>query len=94
VGAVFLYFGALKLFPGLGPAEDLVLRTIDILTFGVVPGRRAVFFTGALESALGLMLLTGRQLRVAIYLQLARWRAEALDGATANLAPSDGPKNH
>lgn len=67
VGGVFLYFGALKLFPGLSPAEDLVMTTIDILTLGLVPGRWAVLFTGVVECTLGLLLLTGRFLRLSIY---------------------------
>src|SRR5215204_4031866 len=36
VGIVFLWFGLLKFFPNLSPAEDLAARTISTLTFGVV----------------------------------------------------------
>lgn len=67
VGAVFLWFGLLKFFPGLSPAEDLVVRTFDVLTFDLVPGRAAVVFTAVVECALGTILLTGRWLRVAVY---------------------------
>ena len=38
MGIVFLWFGVLKLFPGLSPANDLAVRTIDTLTFGLIPG--------------------------------------------------------
>lgn len=67
VGAIFLYFGALKFVPGLSPAEDLVTRTFGLLTFDLVPGRAAVLFTAGVECALGIILLTGRWLRAAVY---------------------------
>jgi hypothetical protein len=34
LGIVFLWFGALKFFPGLSPASDLAARTIATLSFG------------------------------------------------------------
>ena len=34
---VFLWFGALKLIPGVSPAETLAGRTIETLTFGDGP---------------------------------------------------------
>ena len=37
LGIVFLWFGALKFFPGLSPASDLAARTIEMLSFGTVP---------------------------------------------------------
>lgn len=40
LGIVFFWFGALKFFPGLSPAQDLAMRTIDILTFGLIPSDR------------------------------------------------------
>jgi uncharacterized membrane protein YphA (DoxX/SURF4 family) len=68
LGAVFLAFGALKLFPGISPAQNLVESTTMILTFGTVPGPVALAAIGALECAIGLCLLTGKGMRVAIYL--------------------------
>lgn len=68
LGAVFLGFGVLKLFPGVSPAQDLVEMTSMILTFGLVPGSVALAAVGALECAIGLCLITGRGMRLAIYL--------------------------
>ena len=31
LGVIFVWFGALKLFPGLSPAEDLVRNTITFI---------------------------------------------------------------
>ncbi|MGH2898778.1 MAG: DoxX family protein [Solirubrobacteraceae bacterium] len=65
VGFVFLAFGALKLFPGVSPAEDLVRETTRVLTLGLVPGPLAVPAVGALECVIGACLLAGRALRCA-----------------------------
>ena len=66
LGLVFLGFGALKFFPGASPAEALVMRTIDTLTFGVVSGQTAVVLTAVLETFIGLTLVTGIGLRAGL----------------------------
>ena len=38
LGLIILGFGALKYFPGASPAEPLVMRTVDALSFGLVSG--------------------------------------------------------
>jgi uncharacterized membrane protein YphA (DoxX/SURF4 family) len=68
LGFVFLAFGALKLVPGLSPAEELAGRTVEILTLGLVPERIAVVAVGSLEVLIGVCLLTGRWLRVGLAL--------------------------
>ncbi|MCA1572438.1 MAG: hypothetical protein LC798_19480 [Chloroflexi bacterium] len=40
VGLIFLGFGVLKFFPGVSPAQDLSIKTIDLLTFGLIPSRQ------------------------------------------------------
>lgn len=67
VGAIFVYFGALKFVPGWSPAESLVMQTFKTITFDVVPGRLAVVFTGAVECVLGVLLLSGWLRRMTIY---------------------------
>ena len=37
IGVVFFWFGVLKFWPGLSPADGLALDTIDRLTFGLLP---------------------------------------------------------
>ena len=68
MGAVIFGFGVLKYFPGVSPAEDLVLTTTDLLTFGLVPGRPVLILLATLECVIGLSLITGLGLRVTIYL--------------------------
>ena len=66
MGIVFLWFGALKFFPGLSPATDLAVRTIDVLTFGLVPEKLSVILLASLETAIGLGFLTGRYMRLTL----------------------------
>ena len=66
LGLVFFGFGVLKFFPGISPAEGLASETFGILTFGLVPHGVAMFLIAALESTIGLLLLSGRGLRLAL----------------------------
>lgn len=68
LGVVFLWFGALKFFPGLSPAEDLAVRTITRLTFGLVPQQAALYILAAWECLIGLGLLSGVALRATLLL--------------------------
>lgn len=68
VGAVFLGFGILKFFPGVSPAEGLAKADSHILFLGLVPGGVAIVFIATLECFIGICLLAGRWMRVAIWL--------------------------
>ena len=68
VGIIFLWFGFLKFFPGLSPAEDLAARTIQVLSFGWVPPPIALTLLAAWECAVGLGLILGVYLRATLLL--------------------------
>jgi len=68
VGLVFLAFGILKFFPGVSPAEELTIKTTDALSFDLIPGHIAIVLIASLECIIGLLLITGRFLRIATYL--------------------------
>ena len=68
LGLVFLWFGALKLVPGLSPAEDLAARTIETLTGGAISSATSLPVLAIWESLIGLGLLTGRFLRATLLL--------------------------
>jgi len=68
MGAVLLGFGVLKYFPGVSPAEGLVLVPTKLFTFGLVPDQMLMVLTAIMECALGLSLILGRGLRVSVYL--------------------------
>jgi putative oxidoreductase len=68
LGLVIAGFGVLKFFPGVSPAEPLVTRAVDILTFGVITGQTAMVATAIAECAIALMLISGRFLRTGLVL--------------------------
>ena len=68
LGAVFFGFGVLKFFPNLSPAQSIATQTIGLLTFGVVPAGIARVLLACLECGIGLSFITGRGLRIAVWL--------------------------
>jgi len=68
LGVVFFWFGVLKFFPGLSPAEALAGKTIEALTLGAVSSSTAVLILAVWECAIGLGLLTGRFMRATLAL--------------------------
>jgi uncharacterized membrane protein YphA (DoxX/SURF4 family) len=68
LGIVFFWFGVLKFFPGLSPAQDLAAHTIEVLTLGVVKPSLSVPLLALWECLIGLGLITGRFMRVTLLL--------------------------
>lgn len=72
LGVVFFWFGVLKFFPGLSPAQDLAARTISMLTFGLMPPAISVPILAAWECLIGLGLMTGLFMRATLLLLVAQ----------------------
>ncbi|TVQ01220.1 MAG: DoxX family membrane protein [Balneolaceae bacterium] len=70
IGIIFIWFGGLKFFPGLSPAEQLAGSTIDLLTFGLIPPFTAQILLAFFEVTIGILLLSGKFLRLTILLLL------------------------
>jgi uncharacterized membrane protein YphA (DoxX/SURF4 family) len=68
LGVVFLWFGVLKFFPSLSPAEDLAARTIETLSFGAVPPSVSLPVLATWETVIGLGLISGQYLRAILFL--------------------------
>lgn len=68
IGIVFLWFGLLKFFPSLSPAEELAGRTIEVLTLGAVKPAVSLPVLAAWETVIGLGLISGRFLRAVLFL--------------------------
>lgn len=68
VGIVFLWFGALKFFPGLSPAEGLASKTIVTLSFGLLSEKAAVLILAVWECLIGIGLISGIFLRGTLFL--------------------------
>jgi uncharacterized membrane protein YphA (DoxX/SURF4 family) len=74
LGIVFLWFGILKFFPDLSPAQELVGRTFQQLTFGLIPSNTANLILAVWEALIGLGLITGLFMRITLlllFLQMA-----------------------
>jgi uncharacterized membrane protein YkgB len=68
LGIVFFWFGILKLFPGLSPAEDLAARTIQTLSGGAIGPAMSLPVLAVWECLIGLGLLFDRFLRATLFL--------------------------
>jgi len=68
LGIVFFWFGILKFFPDLSPAQDLAANTIELLTFGIVQENISVPFLAGWEVLIGLGLITGKYMRITLLL--------------------------
>ena len=74
IGLIFIWFGALKLVPGMSPADQIATDTTMALTFGLLSEDVARLALASLELVIGLGLLVGRFLRVTLlllFLQMA-----------------------
>lgn len=73
LGLVFLWFGILKFFPDMSPAQSLATRTISVLTNHLVPPAVSLPILALWECLIGVGLLIGHYLRVfllLLYLQM------------------------
>lgn len=68
LGFTFLWFGALKFFPGLSPAQELATSTTEILTLGLIAPEVAILLLAAWECLIGLGLISGRFMRATLLL--------------------------
>ena len=68
LGIVFLWFGFLKFFPGLSPAEDLATSTIELLTFGLIGPSVSIYILAIWECLIGLGLIFGKFMRITLLL--------------------------
>ena len=70
IGLVYLWFGVLKFFPHLSPAEDLAKNTITVLTLGFIPPNVSIILLAIWESVIGLFFTLNIVRKPLIYLAL------------------------
>ncbi len=63
VGIIFCWFGVLKFFPGMSPAEELVKTTLDHIFFGTISSNITILLLGVAECGIGLMLIFYEELK-------------------------------
>jgi len=68
IGIIYIWFGALKFFPQLSPADQLAKDTIHLITFGLIPNEISIILLAMWETALGLLLLIGIWKRPVFYI--------------------------
>ena len=52
-----LWFGGLKFFNHLSPAEDLAKNTVQMLTFGFIPSNISIILLAVWETLIGVLLI-------------------------------------
>jgi uncharacterized membrane protein YkgB len=67
IGLVFVWFGALKLFPGMSPAEPLIRAAITFLPMDLF-----LPFLAVLEMTIGVGFITGKFMRLTVLLLLGQ----------------------
>jgi uncharacterized membrane protein YkgB len=68
IGLVFFWFGVLKFFDGLSPAQDLAIGTIKLITFGLVPDTIIIYGLAVWEVLIGIGLLFNILMRETLFL--------------------------
>lgn len=68
MGIVFFWFGILKFFPGLSPAQDLAIRTINLLTLNLLWSKTIIITLAIWEVLIGIGFLTGRFMKIILIL--------------------------
>ena len=68
LGLVYFWFGVLKFFPGMSPAEQLAMDTLERLTFHQISSHTGLLLLAIWETGMGLGLLIGRGLKPICFL--------------------------
>ena len=68
LGINFFWFGVIKFFPGLSPAESLATQTIEQLSFGYLQPSVSIYLLAIWETLIGLGLIFGLYLRATLFL--------------------------
>ena len=69
-GIIYFWFGALKFFPHLSPAENLAQDTIYNLVLGIMPKHTGLILLAIMECGIGLLFVSGRFIKTAIIVSL------------------------
>jgi uncharacterized membrane protein YphA (DoxX/SURF4 family) len=70
IGFVYFWFGILKFFQDLSPAEGLAKDTITSLTFGFIPTNVSIILLAIMEVGIGFFLLLNIYRKKAVILAL------------------------
>lgn len=68
IGLIYIWFGALKFFPGLSPAEKLAGDTLSVIVFHSIDQQLLLWGLAAIELLIGCCLLFRSRSRLIIFL--------------------------
>ena len=74
IGIIFFWFGALKFFDGMSPAQTLAIETIDLMTFGIFTEKVIIYGLATWEVLIGIGMLFNlyiKQTIILLFLQMA-----------------------
>jgi uncharacterized membrane protein YphA (DoxX/SURF4 family) len=74
VGLLFFWFGFLKYFGSISPAEDIASKTISLITFDLMTPEISMPFLATLECLIGIGIITKKYMKYVIpvlYFQMA-----------------------
>ena len=57
IGIIYLWFGALKLFPGLSPAETIASDTVEVISLNILPKKVGYYLLAIFEIFIGVGLI-------------------------------------
>ncbi|MBD0825441.1 doxx family protein [Aestuariibaculum marinum] len=66
IGLIYIWFGSLKFFPGVSPADSLAKQTIAILTFELIPEKLSVLILALFEVMIGVFLIVNCKIKFII----------------------------
>ncbi|MDJ0664877.1 MAG: DoxX family membrane protein [Acidimicrobiia bacterium] len=72
IGVIFVWFGAIKFWPGLSAADQLATDTIEKLSLGLIGEDLARLSLAILETTIGVGLILGRYIRLVLLLLLGQ----------------------
>lgn len=70
LGIIFFWFGVIKFFPGLSEAEEIAAKTIQWLSFGLIPSKFSMPILGTLECLIGLGFIFHKWMHITLILLL------------------------
>ncbi|MCE7000793.1 hypothetical protein LZG04_39150 [Saccharothrix sp. S26] len=86
IGVLYVWFGALKVAPGLSPVDDLAGRAMSAMTMGLVKPTVSMPLLAVMEVLVGIGLMTGKLPRLTIVVAVVHMSGIFL---TALILPSE-----
>jgi len=71
IALIYFWFGMLKFFPEVSPAEEIAKSTVSSLFYGMIPETICLYTLAVLELLIGMGLFSGKKINFVINITLA-----------------------